>query len=154
MSEETKWFNGLVKKYKGTPEWQKEEILFLKGECVAMEDKIAALKQENERLNDERVGWIKQMRVDNGYIKSLESDLAAAEARVKELEKCKEEATKRVIEHAKGERELREKVEDFLSCERIIRDAGIMDNYTDAARARNRQAAIINEWKQLLGGEK
>jgi hypothetical protein len=54
----------------------------------------------------------------------------------------------------KRERELREKVEDFLSCERIIRDAGIMDNYTDAARARNRQAAIINEWKQLLGGEK
>lgn len=54
-------------------------------QAQAKDAEVAALKQENERLNDERVGWIKQMRVDNGYIKSLESDLAAAEKREREL---------------------------------------------------------------------
>lgn len=103
--------------------------------AVSKDAEIAALKQENERLKI-KLEFNPQRRSMESFAQEvidLQQTLAAAEAR---------------------ERELREKVEDFLSCERIIRDAGIMDNYTDAARARNRQAAIINEWKQLLGGEK
>ena len=42
----------------------------------------------------------------------------------------------------------RGKVEEFLSCEHTISNGGLMDNYTDVARARRRQAEIINEWKR------
>ena len=45
----------------------------------------------------------------------------------------------------------RELIIRFLSCERTIMNGGLMDNYTDVARARKRQAEIIEQFRILTG---
>lgn len=44
----------------------------------------------------------------------------------------------------------RKLVIDWFSCQKTIHEAGLMDNYTDAARARERQPKIMAELRELL----
>lgn len=47
-----------------------------------------------------------------------------------------------------------ESVQDFMSANKTIENAGYCDNYKDAAKARARQRAILNKWTEMVEDQK
>ncbi len=124
----------------------------LDGNCLRCKDAtIAALRAEVERLKVKLERWKIPHTIEElteMKEQSNQPSLAAKQAYINALEWHFSESRARAEQ---AEKELvgeRGKVEEFLSCEHTISNGGLMDNYTDVARARRRQAEIINEWKR------